>query len=99
VNTQAPAADFSATDASVKRTLVEKLAKSWSLAPADPSKQAIVNEEQVAVAEVRLSPCQVCPIYCYLPLAEHIGYFPGLCSSVKNGEFETVCFCTGEMNP
>ncbi|KAJ8444402.1 LOW QUALITY PROTEIN: hypothetical protein Cgig2_026606 [Carnegiea gigantea] len=49
VHTRALCADFVTVDASTKRTLVEKLAKSWSLAPAD--------EEQVAIADVRLGLC------------------------------------------
>jgi len=57
VNTWATAADFLVADAFAKRMLVEKLAKSWSLAPTDLVEPAIVDEEQVAMAEVRLNPC------------------------------------------
>ena len=48
--------NFLAADASGKRTLVEKLARSWSLAPADLAELTPSDEEQVAITEVKLSP-------------------------------------------
>ena len=56
VHTRVLRADFLAAGASTKRTLVEKLARSWSLAPVDFAEPTPVNEEQVAIAEVKLSP-------------------------------------------
>ena len=56
VHTRAPCVDFLAADALAKHTLVERLARSWSLAPADSAGLTIVDEEQVAIAEVRLNP-------------------------------------------
>ncbi|KAJ8434783.1 hypothetical protein Cgig2_033733 [Carnegiea gigantea] len=51
-HTLAPIADFLAADAPTKRTLVEKLAKSWSPALADSAKMSAVDEEHVAMAEI-----------------------------------------------
>ena len=48
VNIHVSSANFLTADTSAKCALVEKLAKSWSLAPAGPS---AVDEEQVAIAE------------------------------------------------
>lgn len=55
VHTLALATDFLAANAPAIRPLVEKLAKSWSLAPADSAELLVVNKEQVAMVEVRLS--------------------------------------------
>ena len=56
MHTWAPRTDFVMADAFAKRTLVEKLARSWSLVSADSPRLTVVDEEQVANAEVRLSP-------------------------------------------
>ncbi|KAJ8424845.1 hypothetical protein Cgig2_030072 [Carnegiea gigantea] len=55
VNTQALAADFLAANTSTKRALVEKLAKSWSLAPPNSAEPSAVDEEQATMAEVARS--------------------------------------------
>ena len=76
MHTRSSAADFLAADASTKRPLVERLAKSWLLAPVQLS---TVDKEQVAMAEVRLSQQHVFFIGYQVPLAKRIGYFLGLC--------------------
>jgi len=63
VHTQAPHVDFLAVDAFAKYTLVEKLARSRSLASAESAGPSMVDQEQVAIAEVGLSPCRLCYLY------------------------------------
>ena len=52
VNTKAPAADLLVVDHPAKYALVEKLAKSWNLAPSDSAEPSAIDEEQVVIAEV-----------------------------------------------
>jgi len=59
-NTQVSSADFLVADTSAKHALVEKLAKLWSQVPADPAWPSAVDEEQVAIAKVRLSLLRLC---------------------------------------
>ena len=55
VHTRTSPADFLAADASAKCTLVEKLARPWSLAPTNSAEPSKVGDEQVTIIEVRLS--------------------------------------------
>ena len=55
MHTRAPASDFLATSAFAKRAMAKKLAKSWSLTPANSADVSPVDEEHVAMAEVGLS--------------------------------------------
>ena len=59
INTYASNANFLAADTFAKCELVEKLAKSWSLAPSDSAEPSAVDEEQVAIAKGRLSRCHL----------------------------------------
>ena len=54
--------------------LLEKLARSWSLARADSTGSIVVDGEQVAITEVRLSPCCFMLLLVALFLSERINF-------------------------
>jgi len=55
VNTRALVVDLLVVDTFAKCTLVEKLAKSWSLAPLNLAEPSVVDEEHAAITVVKLS--------------------------------------------
>ena len=92
VHTRALAVDFLVADAPAKCTLVEKLAKPPSLVPANFANTSVVDEEHVAMVEVRLSLSHLFFICHKIPLTKCLGYFLDLCSCTESSKIEVVRF-------
>ena len=71
---------------------MEKLAKSWLLAPTDSAEVSAVDEEHVVMAKVRLSLWCALFVFRKIPLTKHLGHFSNPCSCVESYEIEAFRF-------
>ena len=71
---------------------------SWLLALDDSAEVSAVDEEHVAMAEVRLNLWCTLFIFCKIPLTKRLKHFSDLCSCVGSREIEVVRFYPREAD-